>query len=75
MKGLIKVVVMFGSVLLSGCNDKVYDTDYYFNNQERAKSVIESCKLGEIGDDNCKNAKEALQKQAKLDWMRNHGGK
>lgn len=60
---------------LSGCNEKTYDSEYYFAHQDEAKIAVEKCKAGEIADDNCTNAKEALQKQAKLDWMRAHGGK
>lgn len=69
------VVTLLSMVFLSGCNDKVYDSEYYFAHQDVAKTTLEKCKAGEIADDNCTNAKEALQKQAKIDWMRAHGGK
>ncbi|ENB8499884.1 EexN family lipoprotein [Escherichia albertii] len=70
------VPMAFVSVLfLSGCNDKVYDVDYYFANQSEAKNVIEQCSQGKITNENCDNAKAAIQKQKREDWIKAHGGK
>ncbi|EFH4146410.1 TPA: EexN family lipoprotein [Klebsiella pneumoniae] len=68
-------IVLTAAFFTVGCNDKVYDVDYYFSNQVEAKSVLNKCKIGEVTDDNCKNAREALQKQSRLDWIKAHGGK
>lgn len=67
-------LVLLSSLTLFGCKEKVYDSEYYYQHQDEAKIALEKCKNGELADDNCTNAKEALQKQAKVDWMKAHGG-
>ncbi|EBG4516806.1 hypothetical protein FIZ21_23065 [Salmonella enterica] len=73
MKTIYAILVT--TLFLTGCNDQVYDVDYYFANQNEAKKIIEQCKAGEVTDKNCDNAKEAMKKQSRADWLKAHGGK
>ncbi|WP_246769646.1 hypothetical protein [Escherichia sp. E2593] len=41
----------------------------------RQKNVIEQCSQGKITNENCDNAKAAIQKQKREDWIKAHGGK
>ncbi|HCI9168901.1 TPA: EexN family lipoprotein [Escherichia coli] len=55
---IISLAVFCG--LLAGCDDKIHDVSYYKEHHEEAQNVSDKCKAGEITNDNCKNANEAL---------------
>ncbi|HDQ1643801.1 EexN family lipoprotein [Escherichia coli] len=58
-KGTIISLVLFCG-LLTGCEDKIYDVSYYKEHQDEAQKISDKCKAGEITNNNCKNANEAL---------------
>lgn len=60
MKRLLVLATFF---VLSGCNEKVYDTTYYSAHIDEAQKVSEQCASGKTSGDNCKNANEAIRKE------------
>ncbi|EAT0039947.1 EexN family lipoprotein [Escherichia coli] len=63
-------MLVFVSLVLSGCYEKVYDVSYYSEHLDEAVSVMEQCKAGIVTDDNCKNAAEALSKKKGNDFRK-----
>ncbi|EOS1927711.1 EexN family lipoprotein [Escherichia coli] len=47
--------------ILTGCNEKVYDVDYYVNNIKEAEQMQKKCESGEVANQNCENARNALK--------------
>lgn len=72
MKNFIVAGVIVSAAFLTGCNDKVYDTDYWFAHQDEAKQTLEKCQSGEVANQNCDNARAAISKQKSLDWNKQH---
>lgn len=72
MKKFIVAGVMVSAAFLTGCNDKIYDTDYWFAHQDEAKQMLEKCQSGDVANQNCDNAKAAISKQKNLDWDDKH---
>ncbi|ECA1660385.1 hypothetical protein DKF69_22525 [Salmonella enterica] len=68
MKNL--AMLIFAGLVLSGCNEKVYDVSYYSEHLDEAVRVMEQCKAGTVTDDNCKNAAEALSKKKGNDFRK-----
>lgn len=50
------------SIALFGCKEPAKDTAYYLKHEEEAKKVLVECEKGTLSGDDCKNAREALQK-------------
>lgn len=72
VKKFIVAGVIVSAALLTGCNDKICDTDYWFAHQDEAKQTLEKCKSGEMANQNCDNARAAISKQKRLDWDDKH---
>ncbi|MCQ5518030.1 EexN family lipoprotein [Escherichia coli] len=60
---IIASSIILVASMLSGCNDKVYSIEYYSNNLNEAAKTLEDCKKGTITDQNCDNARAALQQK------------
>ena len=63
MKIKVAITTLAFVMVLTGCNEKIYDVSYYIEHQDEAVKVMEQCKTGEVADDNCKNAAESLKKK------------
>lgn len=66
----ISLLMISSSFLLSGCNEKVYAIEYYSNNLAEAAKTIDKCKKGEITDQNCDNARAALEQAQKEEYKK-----
>ncbi|EBQ2830254.1 hypothetical protein A9823_24930 [Salmonella enterica] len=47
--------------ILTGCNKKIYDVDYYVNHFKEAEQMQKKCESGEVANQNCENARNALK--------------
>ncbi|EAB9751982.1 EexN family lipoprotein [Salmonella enterica] len=47
--------------ILTGCNEKIYDVDYYVNHFKEAEQMQKKCESGEVANQNCENARNALK--------------
>ncbi|HDR2623679.1 TPA: EexN family lipoprotein [Enterobacter chuandaensis] len=61
MKNKVSIICFLIMPVLYGCNDKIYDVSYYKEHKDVAIDISLKCKGGEVADDNCKNANEALR--------------
>ena len=61
--------LLFVPIVLVGCNEKIYDVSYYSEHLDEAAKVMEKCKTGDVTDDNCKNAGEAIQMQKRKEVL------
>ncbi|EFS3795138.1 EexN family lipoprotein [Escherichia albertii] len=61
MKKAILIPLTTAIVILTGCNEKIYDVDYYVNNIKEAEQMQQKCEKGEVANKNCENARNALK--------------
>ncbi len=62
---IIPLLMASTTLILSGCKEKVYAVEYYSSNLAEAAKTIEQCREGEITDQNCDNARAALEQAQK----------
>lgn len=54
-------ITLIISLYLTGCGEeKIYDTSYYKSHIDEGKQILIKCSSGEIGNQNCTNAKTAI---------------
>ncbi|EDV5768764.1 EexN family lipoprotein [Salmonella enterica subsp. diarizonae] len=54
---LISLVGFF----IAACEEKVNDIDWYRNNYEQAKAVVDKCRDGKMSGQNCFNARQGIR--------------
>ncbi|EOJ5919431.1 EexN family lipoprotein [Escherichia coli] len=62
---IIASSMLFAVFMLAGCKEKVYAVEYYTGNPAEAAKTIEQCRKSEITDQNCDNARAALEQAQK----------
>ncbi|HAX4907212.1 TPA: EexN family lipoprotein [Escherichia coli] len=62
--------MLFAVFMLAGCKEKVYAVEYYTSNPAEAAKTIEQCRKGEITDQNCDNARTALEQIKKEEYKK-----
>ena len=67
---IIASSMLFAVFMLSGCKEKVYAVEYYTSNPAEAAKTIEQCRKGEITDQNCDNARTALEQIKKEEYKK-----
>ncbi|KYV70076.1 hypothetical protein AMK83_12840 [Escherichia coli] len=67
---IIASSMLFAVFMLAGCKEKVYAVEYYTSNPAEAAKTIEQCRKGEITDQNCDNARTALEQIKKEEYKK-----
>ncbi|EHQ9216188.1 TPA: EexN family lipoprotein [Escherichia coli] len=67
---IIASSMLFAAFMLAGCKEKVYAVEYYTSNPAEAAKTIEQCRKGEITDQNCDNARTALEQIKKEEYKK-----
>ncbi|EBK6854656.1 hypothetical protein DRC69_23730 [Salmonella enterica] len=67
---IIASSMLFAVFMLAGCKEKVYAIEYYTSNPAEAAKTIEQCRKGEITDQNCDNARTALEQIKKEEYKK-----
>ncbi|EPP6039562.1 EexN family lipoprotein [Escherichia coli] len=67
---IIASSMLFAVFMLAGCKEKVYTVEYYTSNPAEAAKTIEQCRKGEITDQNCDNARTALEQIKKEEYKK-----
>ena len=67
---IIASSMLFAVFMLAGCKEKVYAVEYYTSNPAEAAKTIEQCRKGDITDQNCDNARTALEQIKKEEYKK-----
>ncbi|EDW8942692.1 EexN family lipoprotein [Salmonella enterica subsp. enterica] len=61
MTKIILAPLAAAMLVLTGCEEKIYDVDYYVNNIKEAEQMQKQCEQGKVTNKNCENARKALE--------------
>ncbi|EFJ2527037.1 TPA: EexN family lipoprotein [Escherichia coli] len=67
---IIASFMLFAVFMLTGCKEEVYSVEYYSSNIDKAEKIIDDCKKGIVTDQNCDNARAALQQKQDSEYKK-----